>query len=369
MTGGESPTQTPVPMRLPALLSLLLALLLAVASPTQAEPTIPADPSITDMAGPNNPSQTRVIDPINTEVVRGYRQQAFIAMELFPSVGVGAYGGTVLEFGKESFRLYNSRRARGSDTKRIRFGYEGKQFGIPNRALDAQVAFEDMVDASQVPGIDLSRGALNLTMRAITLDVEHEAAQLALDASKYDANHKLALAGADKWSDPDSDPVGDIDNAKEAIRRSTGVYPNVLALGPLEFRALKEHPKLKERIKYTSRESINEAILAQLFDVPKVVVGRGVYSTDDAADFTDIWSGAVLAYVPASNGSYSPSGQGQILSREEPSYGYTYAINGMPVVEQPYREQRSKSWIYGVTYDAVPVLSGVSAGFLFTGAV
>ncbi|MEM1055181.1 MAG: major capsid protein [Bacteroidota bacterium] len=356
-------------MRFTALLSLLLVLLLATASPPSAEPILPADPSITDMAGPNNPSQTRVIDPINTEVVRGYRQQAFIAMELFPSVGVGAYGGTILQFGKESFRLYSTRRSRGSDTKRVRFGYEGDPYAVPNRALDAQVAFEDMVDASAVPGIDLSRGALNLTMRAITLDVEYEAAQLATDPAKYDANHKLALAGSDKWSDPDSDPVGDIDDAKEAIRKSTGLYPNVLVLGALEFRALKEHPKLKERIKYTSRESINEEILAQLFDLPKVVVGRGVYATAEDADFTDIWSGAVLAYVPAANGSYSPSGQGQILTREEPSYGYTYAINGMPMVEQPYREQRSKSWIYGVTYDAVPVLSGVSAGFLFTGVV
>ena len=322
------------------------------------------------MAGILSPQQTRVIDPINTEVVRGFKQAAFIAMFLFPAVGVRQYGGTIIQFGREAFRLYGTRRGRGSATKRVRYGYEGEPYAVPQNSLEGQVAYEDMRDASQVPGIDLSRGATNLAMRGLTLDHEYRAAQLALDAARYDANHKVALAGADKWSSPDSDPAADIQEAKEAVRKSTGVYPNVLALGPAEYNALREHPKLKERIKYTSRESINEAILAQLFDVAQVVVGRGVYAPDEDADFADIWSGgAVLAYVPGSSGSYAPRGDGQILTREEPSYGYSYAIEGMPMVEQPYQDRNTKSWVYPVTYDAVPVVSGISAGFLFENAV
>lgn len=313
-----------------------------------------------------NPQQTRVIDPINTNVVRGFRQAMFIAMFLFPAVGVRQYGGSVIEFGKESFRLYNSRRARGSSTKRVRFGYEGKPYAVPHRSLEGQVPYEDMVDASRVPGIDLSRGAVNLAMRSLALDIEAEAAQLALDPAQYDANHKVALAGSDKWTDPDSDPVGDINAAKEAVRKSTGVYPNVLALGPAAFNALREHPKLKERVKYTSRESITEAMLAQLLDVERVVVGRAVYAPGPDADFQDVWgNAAVLAYVPAgADGSYAPTGEGSILTREEPSYGYTYVVEGHPMVEQPYQDRNTKSWIYPTTHDAVPVLSGVAAGFL-----
>ena len=316
-----------------------------------------------------NPQQTRVIDPINTEVVRGFRQAMFIAMYLFPAVPVRQYGGTVIEFGKESFRKLSTRRARGGSTGRVRFGYEGKPFALTHHSLEGQVPYEDMVDASQVPGIDLSRGATNLTMRLLALQHESDAAELALDAARYDVNHKLALAGADKWSDPASDPAADIKAGKAAVRRSTGVDPNVLTLSPGAYDALTEHPKLKERIKYTSRESINEDILAQLLDVPKVVVGRAIYAPGDdpAADFVDVWgNAAVLAYVPAGgDGSYSPSGEGQILTKEEPAYGYTYVMQGMPVVEQPYQDRNTKSWVYPTTYDATPVVSGISAGFLF----
>ncbi len=315
-----------------------------------------------------NPRQTRVIDPINTEVVRGFKQAMFIAMYLFPAVSVRQYGGTIIEFGKESFRKVVTRRARGGATGRVRFGYDGSPFALTHHSLEGQVAYEDMVDASVVPGIDLSRGATNLAMRIVALQHESQAADLATDAARYDANHKLALVGADKWSDPASDPVANIKAGKAAVRRSTGVDPNVLVLSPGAYDALTEHPKLQERIKYTSRESINEQILAQLLDIERVVVGRAIYAPgDEDADFVDVWgNSAVLAYVPAGgDGSYSPGGDGQILSREEPAYGYTYVLEGMPVVEQPYQDRNTKSWIYPVTYDATAVVSGISAGFLF----
>lgn len=312
------------------------------------------------------PQQTRVVDPINTNVVRGYRQAMFIATFLFPAVGVRQYGGQVIEFGKEAFRLYNSRRARGAATKRVRFGYEGKPYAVPHRSLEGQVAYEDLLDAARVPGIDLSRGAVNLTMRSLALDIEVEAAQLALDPAGYGTNNKRKITtSTQKWTHKDSDPAGDLNAGKEAVRRGTGVYPNTLAIGPAVFNALREHPALKERVKYTSRESITAEMLAQLLDVERVVVGRAVYAPDEG-DFADVWgNAAVLAYVPAgADGSYAPSGEGAILSREEPSYGYTYVLEGHPMVEQPYQDRNAKSWIYPTTYDAVPVLAGASAGYL-----
>ena len=53
---------------------------------------------------------------------------------------------------------------------------------------------------------------------------------------------------------------------------------------------------------------------------------------------------------------------------EEPSYGYGYRITGMPLVEKPYWDNNAKSWIYGVSNDCTPVLSGMTAGFLVQGA-
>jgi hypothetical protein len=55
-------------------------------------------------------SQVRVVDPVLTEVARGYSNPAFVGSGLFPYVPVGVRGGKIVQFGKEAFRLYNTAR-------------------------------------------------------------------------------------------------------------------------------------------------------------------------------------------------------------------------------------------------------------------
>lgn len=304
-------------------------------------------------------AQRRVIDPILSTVVQGYAHPEHIGMNLFPRVPVNISGGKIIEFGKEAFKLYSTARAPGTAFKRMQFGYEGKPFALENHGLEAPVPREHQRDAQNVPGIDLATRAINGVMRVNSLILENSQAQLARNAAGYDANHKLALSGSDQWSDyAKSNPVGDVDDAKEAIRSSTGVYPNVLEISAKVFKVLKEHPKILEKIKYTERGIVTAELLAAVFDIPKVIIGKAI-GFDDAGQSIDIWGkDVVLAYVPS-----SPSGQ------EEPSYGYTYTMEGHPNVEQPYWEDQSKSWIYGVGYERAPVLSGIASGFLIVNAV
>lgn len=305
------------------------------------------------------PGQTRVVDPILSEHARGYKQAGLIATALFPIAFVGAYGGQVIEFGKEAFRLYNSRRAPGSNTKRIDMGYQGKPYAIIPSALEAKVPRELMRDAAQVPGIDLASRAVNTVMRSLTLEHEWNAAQIARNAANYDADHKVALVGAARWTSPTSTPLEDVRDAREAIRASIGVYPNVAVLSATAFSALQLHPAILERVKYTGSDVPTTALLANLFNVKKVVVGEAVVASGQNDDFGDVWGNdVVLAYVSESSQA----------NAEEPSYAYTYAIEGMPMVEEPYWDQNAKSWIYGVSFDNSPVLSGMAGGYLIQNA-
>ena len=52
-----------------------------------------------------------------------------------------------------------------------------------------------------------------------------------------------------------------------------------------------------------------------------------------------------------------------------PSYGYTYMLDGYPMVEVPYFDRNAKSWIFPVTRAEAPVLASASAGYLITAAV
>jgi len=313
-----------------------------------------------------NPQETRVIDPILTNVARGYKQASFVGKYLFPAVPVRVSGGQVIEFGKESFLRYNTRRARGAATRRVRFGYEGAPFALEGHRLEGQVAMEDQRDASIVPGIDLGRGAVHQVMRVQGQELEIQQATIATNAALYADDHKVALADEAQWSHDSSKPARQIEDAKEVVRGQIGIEPNTLLLSAKAFKALKQNESLVEKIKYTSRDSITTEILAQLLDVERVVVGSGIFAAAEAAPFADIWgNNAVLAYVPAGadGQTYAPGTGG--LNREEPSYGYTYVMEGHPAVEAPYLDRNTVSWIYPCTYERAPVLSGMLAGFLF----
>jgi hypothetical protein len=300
-----------------------------------------------------NAAGTRVINPVLSTIAQGYSQADLVGSALFPRVPVEISGGQILEFGKESFKLYNSRRAPGGPTKRISFGYLGKPFALYNDALEAPVPREFLRDAKVVPGIDLGQRAVNLVMRSLMLGLEVEQAALATNAAQYDANHKVVLAGVTKWSDPASDPIAQMETYKEAIRSTVGIRPNTLVLSAQAYAAAKTNVKIRAQFQYTNADSITLEMLARVFDVKKLVVGEAV-SSDDAGVISDVWgNNAVLAYVPEG-----------ATSMEVPSYGYTYTMNGHPLVEEPYYDDNAKSWIYGVGFERVPVLSGITSGYL-----
>ncbi|MEO0558050.1 MAG: major capsid protein [Bacteroidota bacterium] len=318
------------------------------------------------MASPNNSAQNRVIDPINSNVARGYKDPQFVGMHLFPAVPVQVAGGRVIEFGKEAFRRYNTRRAPGSSTKRVQFGHQGDPYALTNHRLEGVVPREFQRDASRVPGIDLATRAIRNVQTIQTRELEIEQAELARDANNYDNNHKVTLVGSAQWSHADAKPATQVREYRQAIRASIGVYPNVLLLGAAAFDAAAENPAVLERTKYTSSDSITAEMLAKQFGVEKVVVGEGVYATDDdAADFVDIWGNdGILAYVPAgADGTTYAPGSGS-LNMEQPSFAYTYVMEGHPLVEKPYWDNNTASWIYPVAYERAPVLAGMAAAFL-----
>ena len=303
-----------------------------------------------------NTGQARVIDPILSTHAVGYTNGETIAHELFPFVNIPQRAAKIIRFGKESFRLLNTRRAPGANKKRVQYGYDAGPVGLYSHDLEGIVSEEEAAEAA-VPGINLASGAINMVLDVILLELEVNASSLATDANSFAANNKMALSGADKWSDDDSDPEADMLAAREAVRKRIGRYPNKLVLGANVFARLVSHPKIKAHFKYTTANSVTEEMLARLFRVEKVVVGKSVYlpeDVDDDADALDVWPDtAILAYVPSTT------------NYRVPSFGYTYRKTGHPNVKVPYWEDNCDSWIYPVKYEWNSYHTAIDAGFLF----
>lgn len=313
------------------------------------------------MNQPLNQRTAAVIDVILSNYARGYKNSTFISTSLFPIAPVPNRSMRVIKFGKESFRMMNTRRAPGAEKKRVQYGYASDPVGLVQDALEATVPVEHQEEAESVPGINLAAGAVNMVMDVVGLGHEYECAQLARNPANYDNNHKLVLAGATRWTDPGSDPKATFDIAKENIRRSIGRYPNTFALGPSAGNALKNHPKIKEQFKYTSKDSITTDMIAAYFDIKRVVIGEAVYLPETADDTTmalDVWGDdAVLAYVPEIGDNY-----------QVPAFAYTYQLLGYPQVQQPYFEQKTDSWIYPMKVEQRPIITGAEGGFLIKDA-
>ena len=308
-----------------------------------------------------NSGQAQVISPILTTQARGYTNLEFVGLALLPFVDIPNRSMKVINFGKDAFRKFmQTRRAPGGPIPRLNFGYGADPVSLYQEALAGTVPVETAEDANRVPGIDMGAIAIKSVQDIIALGREVQIAAQVLDAANYNANNKVALAGADKWTSPTSDPLGDVKAGREAIRQMIGRYPNVMELSATALNACKVHPKIQEQFKYTSSQSITVEMLAGYFEIPKIVVGAAVYlpeNADDDSPGVDVWGDdVVLGYVPA-GGQYGV-----------PAFGYTYRLTGYPMVEQPWYDRDTRSWVYPTFEEYRPYLVGAEGGFLISGA-
>lgn len=305
------------------------------------------------------PGQARAVDLMLTEVARGYRSpKAAIANILFPIVSVTARAGKIISFGPDDFKLVSTVRAPGSATKRIQFGYASTDYSLVDHRLEAVTPMEIQEEGMAVPGINNITVNLRKVQNVMALEREWQASLLARNAAKYASTNKETLSSTGQWSDPASDPIADVFDAKEAIRQQIGERPNVMTVGPKVMTALRTHPKILARLSDSNdRPPATIAQLQALFELDQIVEGGATYH--DGTQFQDVWGkDAILAYTtPAS-----------LAEMGSPNYGYTYQLEGRPVVEQGYEDRNYNSWINPVADARQPVLAGASAGFLFVNA-
>ena len=124
-----------------------------------------------------------------------------------------------------------------------------------------------------------------------------------------------------KFSNDNSEPIKFIDARKTEMQQNTGRTPNVIGMGINVYNALKEHPAIIERIKYSGSNAnpamVNERVLAELFGINKIVVFNAIENTakmGQAAnmDFICDPDALLLAYATSTP------------SVEEPSAGYIF---------------------------------------------
>jgi len=121
------------------------------------------------------------------------------------------------------------------------------------------------------------------------------------------------LAGANCWSAVGSDPVGDIEAAREIIRDDIGLYPNTMVMGSTTASLFKFHAAYTGLLNANKDKIVTMETVAAVHDIKKVIVG-GAKAINTLGALEDLWSDFfMLCYIPE---SITPD-------IDEPAFGYT----------------------------------------------
>lgn len=258
----------------------------------------------------------------------------FIADKVFPALPVQKQSDRYFTYDKSYwFRTEAQKRAPSS----VSAGAGWKVDSTASYYCDVWAVHKDIDDtirANADEPLDMDRDATEFVTRQMILRREKEFASKFFTTGLWTGSTTgTDIAAGTKWDAASSDPVDDVEEQKEAVRRKTGFKPNKMVVTPQVHRALKSNASILDRIKYTQRAIVTEDILASLFGVEQYLVAN---ATNELAaegatsnmDFVFGSDGVLLVYAAPRPSILQPSG------------GYTFLWNGLFGANQGSRIKR-----------------------------
>lgn len=269
----------------------------------------------------------------NLSVAYIQRAENFIADRVFPAVPVEKQNDQYFTYAKEDwFRDEATVRAPGTES-----AGGGYSLGTDTYACVVEAYHKDIDEQTRAnadEAINVDREASEFVAQKLLIRRERQWVSRFFGTGIWGTDVTGVASGAtggqvNQWNGAAADPVVDIDAAKMAMAGVTGFMPNVLVLGPQVFAALRSNPRIRDQVKYTSRDSIDTSILAAVFGVERVLVPMGVVTTspEGAASATTgfiFGKSALLAYAAPNPGLMIPSAGYTFVWR-----GFAGSINGM----------------------------------------
>jgi hypothetical protein len=265
------------------------------------------------------------VDGVLTRISIAYSNPEYIAGQIFPVVPVENQSGYYFVFDKGPwFRMIDTLRAPGTRAIRADYTLTTGTFFCDVYAVAKGIPDETRQNASAPlrPDVDATRFITDQLLRSL----ERRVASLVTTAAYW----AYSTSPTTQWSSSTSDPISDIETARNAIVQAIGRMPNTMVMSYDVWRHLKSHPDLMDRLKYTNPTGVITVEQARtLFGVDRLLIGNAVYDAakeGQSASHAYIWGDGVwLGYVPNSPGLM------------EPAAGYVFEWQSMGSPRQVYR--------------------------------
>lgn len=297
-----------------------------------------------------NPTQSdlHVNAPLtNVSVAYIPKKTDYIADKIFPTVPVEKQSDLYFKYGKSDWRRTDAQR-RAPGTEASRSGYKVTSDTYYAAVTAVSKAIDDQTRANADANFKLESEATQFVTNQLLLFREIEFVTTFLSSTSGWATTYTGVASGPsanqflQWSDAASDPLNDIANWKINFRQLNGFDLNTLVLGPYVRLALKNHPDIIDRIKYTQRGVLTDELLAALLDVDRVFTMYATQATGPEID-DPIAQDAAATYSFVADGAGKTVWAGYVNpqpSLMQPTAGYTFTWRGYAGNDQGVRIKR-----------------------------
>jgi len=254
------------------------------------------------------------VDAALTNISTAYMndESNFISSRVFPIVPVMHKTDKFFTFDKNDWFRDDAVTKRAPNQESSGSGYGLSTDSYSADVWATHIDIDDQVRANADPAVDPEVAATRLVTQRMLIRRER---QFTTDYFGTGIWGTDVVGGTNftQWDNyGSSDPAADIDYGRETVLQNTGHMPNTLVVNFQTHNVLKKHPLVLERYKYTSAESITEALLANYFEVDRYFVMKSTYATNAEGAAAGAYSfiggkNAMLLHVAPSPGLMTPS--------------------------------------------------------------
>lgn len=301
-------------------------------------------------------SDTAVQRPDLGVLVEEYMEEesalmGFIGLQVMPYAPVALQSATYPVLPKEvMLNIYETKRAMRGKYPRSDFEWEEGFYATSENGWEEAV--DDRERKLYASKFDAEALAARRAVTIINRGQEKRIADMVFNSTNFSAN-----TITHEWDDTtNAVPLDDVSTGKSSIRDACGMLPNVLIVAYSTYQNLKRSAQIIDLIKYTfPGQDINKmslSQLAQILDVPQILVGGAVYNgakKGKAASMTDLWSNEYAMLTRISN---SPNITEPCIGR---TFLWTEESGGGHVVES-YRDEEIRGDVIRVRHDTSEAL-------------
>ena len=228
-----------------------------------------------------NYGQLHINAPL-TNVSVAFQQDAnrYIADQVFPQVPVDKQGDLYFQYLLEDW-IRGQADVRAPGTESTGGGYDLTTGSYFANVFAVHKDIDDQTMQNADAAFNLQSDATEWVTDNLLLKRDRDFAAAYLTTGVWTGSTTgTDLTPATLWSSAGSTPIEDIAAQQYAIDSVTGKFPNTLVIGAKVLPALLNHAEILDRIKYTGAGGFTTMqILAQAFQVDRVVVARAVQNT------------------------------------------------------------------------------------------